>query len=233
MENNFVIKKKEDRGNYFQDGNIWIERFDDSHLAELDEILSKVQCVGGDAFTNSNITDLNIPNNIKKIAHGAFRYCRKLKNIELNGNIETIPHGCFSNCYNLESIVIPEGVKSICEDAFSECWNLKEVVLPSSLRRIGDRAFWGTQVQELRVPKGCVVNKNVLKDGLINYYEANIVTPKEMSDRTRIISRMILDYNYKLHLDRASKTISSKQMDEYEENMQFLKGLLNGAGKGN
>ena len=73
---------------------------------------------------------------------------------------------------------------------------------------------------------GCVVNNNVLKHGIINYYEPNITPPPEPDCRTRIINRMILDYNYRLNMDRMAVAMQPKKMDEYEENMRFLKGLL-------
>jgi hypothetical protein len=60
----------------------------------------------------------------------------------------------------ITSVVIPEGVTSIDSDwsdpngAFSGCGKLAQVTLPSTLEYIGDRAFTGTALKAVVIPRG-------------------------------------------------------------------------------
>ena len=57
--------------------------------------------IGPRAFKLSNITDIKIGANIRKIGEEAFGYCRKLHFITWNGICDEIPDGCFFFCENL------------------------------------------------------------------------------------------------------------------------------------
>ncbi len=69
---------------------------------------------------NSNITTLNI-----------------------GDNVETIPVGAFSDCTGLSSITIPNSVTNIGESAFSSCSGIRNMVLGQSVANIGMDAFNG------------------------------------------------------------------------------------------
>ena len=75
-----------------------------------------------DAFSGCyQLTDITIPNSVKKIGRYAFYKCYSLRKITLPNSLETIDDGAFNNCNGLQwtSIVIPNSVVKIGEFAFS------------------------------------------------------------------------------------------------------------------
>ncbi len=72
--------------------------------------------VGG-TFQYCGITEITIPDSVKKIGANAFRKTK------------------------LEGVVIPEGIKTIESYTFGECESLKSVTVPKSVTKIGDRAL--------------------------------------------------------------------------------------------
>ncbi len=75
-----------------------------------------------DAFSGCyDLTDITIPNSVKKIGRYAFYKCYSLRKITLPNSLETIDDGAFNNCNGLQwtSIVIPNSVVKIGEFAFS------------------------------------------------------------------------------------------------------------------
>ena len=82
--------------------------------------------------------NLIIPDGVKEIAEGAFRWCKRIKRV-----------------------IIPEGVTRIEAEAFAECHGLKEVIFPKSLHFIGQNAFHGTPWLE-NYPDDFVVVNHIL-----------------------------------------------------------------------
>ena len=83
----------------------------------------------------SNLTDINIPQNVMKIEDMTFADCTSLENIKLPEKLQEIGVKAFSNT-DLKEIVIPDGTKAIDIKAFENCKNLKTVVLPKSVEYI-------------------------------------------------------------------------------------------------
>ena len=108
---------------------------------------SKLREIESHAFSDSGITNIDLPKEIEKIGNYAFRECSSLKHISLPKSIEEIPRGCFYRS-GLEEIVIPRKVKKIVgngylDGAFQGCENLRSVVFEqgSELAEIGNLAF--------------------------------------------------------------------------------------------
>ena len=78
---------------------------------------------------------------VVRIGDDAFKFCRRLYDIEIPNTVTSIGSGAFSVCEGLEKIVVPNSVIEIERNAFAECRNLKEIDLSSSLLAIGIRAF--------------------------------------------------------------------------------------------
>ena len=123
--------------------------------------------LGSRAFAITNITDLNLPSNIKfedgtrevfseskvknvtigcSMCEGMFDECNYLENVTFteDNNISEIPKLAFDLTVGLKKIEIPSSVKKIGDSAF-ECSALSEVILNEGLETIGDSAFqvWG------------------------------------------------------------------------------------------
>ena len=133
-----------------------------------------VTAIGENAFWNSGIKGVVLPNGLKRIKEQAFAGCRELKELMLPDSVNTIGKSAFSRCgietlklsaklkqiprdafssSALREIVLPEGVKSIGDNAFRHCTDLKKAVLPTSLEKIGYNAFADDfNLQEIVLP---------------------------------------------------------------------------------
>lgn len=100
------------------------------------------------AFSKTNLTEIVIPENVEKIGAGAFDFegdesrISPLKKVTFKGNkIEVIESSTFSNCKSLEDINFPDGLKIIEDHAFEVCNSLTSVTIPDSVTEIGEGAF--------------------------------------------------------------------------------------------
>ena len=109
--------------------------------------------IGDEAFLNSPITSLIMPNSIKSIGKKAFQGCSKLVTAIISNNVSSIPNNAFSGCKNLISIIIPNGVTSIEASAFAGCISLSSVDIPNNVETIGSGAFNGcTNLSKIDIP---------------------------------------------------------------------------------
>lgn len=87
---------------------------------------NKVETIGGWAFCDTGLTEINLPASLRYIGHDAFEGC-DFESIDFPEQLEYIGESAFWNCYNLKSIRIPASVKEIVERAFGNCSNLAEI----------------------------------------------------------------------------------------------------------
>jgi hypothetical protein len=105
-------------------------------------INSNFTTINNDAFRNTGLTSVTIPNTVTSIRGSAFMECRSLTSVTLpnNLNFTTITRGVFQDCTDLESIVLPDTVTTIEMEAFRNS-GLTSIVLPDSVTSIGNDAF--------------------------------------------------------------------------------------------
>ena len=87
-----------------------------------------------------NIVTATIPSKVKAngktykvtaIGYGAFKNCRKLKQVTIPGNIYTIGSGAFQGCSSLRTLKIGSRVSTIGAKAFYDCKSLTSVTISS------------------------------------------------------------------------------------------------------
>jgi len=87
-----------------------------------------VASIGRRAFANcTNITAVDLNENVKFIGSEAFLDCHCLKEIRIHQNCDSISTRVFANCWSLEKITIPSGVISLDDGLFENCTNLTQV----------------------------------------------------------------------------------------------------------
>jgi len=136
--------------------------------AESYTVPAKCIKISEKAFFDTNITELNVSENVTSIGSEAFSHCQKLKSIKLPNGITEFPcekatygggaiaygNGFFEGCTSLESVEIPESVTSIDDKAFYGCTTLKEIVIPDSVTEIGGSVFAGcTSLESVTFPQ--------------------------------------------------------------------------------
>ena len=89
----------------------------------------KVTQIDTSAFEESDITSIEIGDNVTYIGKSAFRGCKSLKNVKLGKSILNIDEGSFNDCTSLEEIKLPKSLEKLGGSVFAGCTSLKNVEL--------------------------------------------------------------------------------------------------------
>ena len=127
------------------DGTVGIEYyFGDATTLEIPSTYNgkTVTEIGPQSFRNERtLTDVIIPNTVKKIRFSSFDGCTSLKNVTIPNSVTSIEWFVFENCTSLQSVTIPDGITFINESLFENCTSLESVTLPKGITKILSGAF--------------------------------------------------------------------------------------------
>ena len=119
---------------------------------ETVEIPFGIKVIGQNAFYNSNVKSVVIPNSVTTIAANAFMQCKQLEKIDIPDSIEDIGEGAFAYCTNLVGFKIPSKITHIKKKTFYWCTKL-DISIPEGITYIGETAFCMTQTSEITLSK--------------------------------------------------------------------------------
>ena len=111
----------------------------------------------GAAFSNmENVTEINIPDNVRVINPNAFFGCTSLKTVTMK-NVEYIGDYAFNGCVELENLDLGEKLEELGKyvfysDALPRCSKLKSITLPNTLKRLNAASLGGLVLDELIIP---------------------------------------------------------------------------------
>ncbi|MDR1722860.1 MAG: leucine-rich repeat domain-containing protein [Tannerella sp.] len=158
-------------GSSFGDTNI--EKFeldkDNPYFSEIDGVIFSKDKTKLIAFpSGSNVTSYIIPKNVKIIAYEAF--CdSKVTNLVLPQTLESIESFAFESCYNLKSIEIPDCIKEMGSYVFRFCTALERVRLPNTITVLKESTFVGcSNLKELEIPASVKIIENGAVNGAHN-----------------------------------------------------------------
>lgn len=123
-----------------------------------------VTCIGDDAFYDSSLTSVTIPNSITNIGEGAFEDCDSLTaiTVDLGNPIYISVAGVLFNTNRTTliqypagnaatSYTIPNGVTNIMADAFEDS-TPTSITIPNSITNIGAEAFQYCSLTNITIP---------------------------------------------------------------------------------
>lgn len=113
--------------------------------------LSRIE---GDAFSNSGIREITLPETLTTLGSSAFASCDSLRSVTIPSQVSAIPSRCFEGCEKLQQVVLPSTITTIGENAFDGCTSLSDVTLPASLTSLGQSAFSSCPIKEIDIPAG-------------------------------------------------------------------------------
>ena len=113
-----------------------------STLSRVD-IMPATEKIGENAFKDSQVLNITLPNGLNEIGSYAFYGCKELKRVSFpeKSTLKAIGDSAFENCSALKSVLISKPVEVIGKKAFKNCVNLTSIVLPDSLKTISQDAF--------------------------------------------------------------------------------------------
>jgi len=138
-----------------------------------------VTTISFNAFRESNITSIIIPDSVTSIGINAFFGCSSLTNVTIGNSVTSIGASAFASCTGLSSIVIPNSVTSIGQNAFNFCTSLTSVTIGNSVTSIDNGAFSGcTSLTSIIIPNSVTNISSGAFNGtaLINITIPNSVT---------------------------------------------------------
>ncbi len=99
-----------------------------------------------------NEATVNVPENVKYIATGAFSNNISAKTVNIPDGVKFLGGQTFAGSV-VESVRLPRDLVAIPSLMFAYCTNLKTIVLPENIVSIGDSAFAESALSTLVIPK--------------------------------------------------------------------------------
>ncbi len=146
-----------------------IVKYIDEAFSETDiktvVIPDSVEYINMYAFSDcKNLETVSIGNNVKIIGDYAFRNCEVLESVTIGNSVETIRDGAFYNT-NLKSVAIPDSVETICNSAFHYCKALESVTIGNRVETIGGYAFAYNNLKNIDIPDSVeTIGKSAFSD---------------------------------------------------------------------
>ena len=105
---------------------------------------------GGPAVPQ-DVVRVRVHTSVIVLPEDAFKFCWKLKEVELCEGLLEIGCSAFKECRRLEEIRLPEGLLEIGAFAFSGC-DLVTISIPDTVERIDQYALFPNDFTKLRIP---------------------------------------------------------------------------------
>lgn len=146
--------------------NIGIDAFYDcKNLSEIN-FPSSLKTIGSNAFHNTKLSSIYIPENIISIANEAFTGCTSLENVIIEASLTVLPSRMFDGCTNLKKVTLPKATTTIGNKTFKNCSSLTNLPEGENLVKFDENAFEGCSgFTELTLPKTIqTIGNNAFKD---------------------------------------------------------------------
>lgn len=111
-----------------------------------------LKTIGNEAFTETGLESLAIPDSVSAIGYRAFSSCENLKTVTLGKGIKNIEWYTFTSCTALKAVTFSAGIECIDRAAFSGCSALKTIILPDSIKVIRFNAFKESGLEAIVIP---------------------------------------------------------------------------------
>lgn len=112
------------------------------------------------AFFDSEVEGIEMPDSVKSLEKAVFFNCRKLQKVKLSNSLTEIPNSCFDSNISLREIVIPDSVNTIGPYAFCSS-GLENIHLGKCIKIIQYNALMNTKLKELRFPASVKELQNI------------------------------------------------------------------------
>lgn len=120
------------------------------------ELPVTVRHIGFEAFRESGVQSVTLPNGVNEIAGRAFYLCNTLTDVSVRGEKGDTADGvirgsCFVGCPALEHLTIPESIGTLEQNLLSQNTKVASITIPSGIHKIAFGAFDNTGIREVHV----------------------------------------------------------------------------------
>lgn len=106
------------------------------------------------AFFETGLRNIQLPEKLTLIGGGAFCNCKNLKQVQLPPQLKELGDGAFFNCENLTQIQLPAQLNKLGTDAFRDCTSLDKIDIPAGLKQIESATFCNTGLTSVTLHEG-------------------------------------------------------------------------------
>lgn len=106
------------------------------------------------AFFETGLRNIQLPEKLTLIGGGAFCNCKNLKQVQLPPQLKELGEGAFFNCENLTQIQLPSQLNKLGGDAFRDCTSLDKIDIPAGLTQIEPDTFCNTGLTSVTLHEG-------------------------------------------------------------------------------
>ena len=106
------------------------------------------------AFFETGLRNIQLPEKLTLIGGGAFCNCKNLKQVQLPPQLKELGEGAFFNCENLAQIQLPAQLNKLGGDAFRDCTSLDKIDIPAGLKQIESATFCNTGLTSVTLHEG-------------------------------------------------------------------------------
>ena len=106
------------------------------------------------AFFETGLRNIQLPEKLTLIGGGAFCNCKNLKQVQLPPQLKELGEGAFFICENLAQIQLPSQLNKLGGDAFRDCTSLDKIDIPAGLKQIESATFCNTGLTSVTLHEG-------------------------------------------------------------------------------
>lgn len=106
------------------------------------------------AFFETGLRNIQLPEKLTLIGGGAFCNCKNLKQVQLPPQLKELGEGAFFNCENLAQIQLPSQLNKLGGDAFRDCTSLDKIDIPAGLKQIESATFCNNGLTSVTLHEG-------------------------------------------------------------------------------
>lgn len=133
---------------------------------------NQVESIEDGGFVAIGVTNIILPESLKRIGATAFASCRNLKEINLENvesignnafatsgitsvtlsNLKSLGSAVFGGCTSLSEVILPNTLTELPSNVFGGCTSLRSITIPNSVTMIGLSAFTGSGLENITIP---------------------------------------------------------------------------------
>ncbi len=155
---NSIVNIPSKLGKYTVTG-IEYQAFRDCEEIETISIPATIEKIDDNAFAGCNFTTVKFATNCKITELKGFGNMSNLSSINIPNNVKTIGSYALRNNPNLTTITIPANVTSIEYCAFADCTGLTTITIPTNVSKIDDNAFSGCDFTTVKFASDCKITE--------------------------------------------------------------------------